>query len=41
MELQRDFMLERQKGQMKFSVFKNSNTEAEYLAYCKGEVADL
>lgn len=26
---------------MKFSVFKNSNTETEYLAYCKGEVADL
>lgn len=34
-------MLEGQKGQMKFSVFKNSKTEAEYLSYYKGQVADL
>lgn len=41
MELQRDFMLERQKGQMTFGVFKSFNTEAEYLSYYKGQAADL
>lgn len=34
-------MLERQKGQKKFSVFKNSDTKEEYLSYYKGQVADL